>query len=83
MQLPTPPLPPDFVSHPSGFLEFVMLYVLFVEIVLLASPRKTQQPDSGNSVPDFAPPAVAVRIERHTGCVFVLALLLIQSLRSG
>jgi len=40
VQLPTPPLPPDFVSHPSGFLDFVMLYVLFVEIVLLALPRK-------------------------------------------
>jgi len=33
-------LPPGFVSPPSGFLEFVMLYVLFVEIVLLALPRR-------------------------------------------
>ncbi len=40
MQLPTPQLPPGLVPPPSGFLEFVMLYVLFVEIVLLALPRK-------------------------------------------
>ena len=40
MQLPNPPLPPGFVPPPSGFLEFVMLYVLFVKIVLLALPRK-------------------------------------------
>jgi hypothetical protein len=40
MQLPAPPLPPGFVPPPSGFLEFVILYVLFVEIVLLALPRR-------------------------------------------
>ena len=40
LQLPVPPMPPGFVPPPSGFLEFVMLYVLFVEIVLLALPRK-------------------------------------------
>jgi hypothetical protein len=40
MQIPAPPLPPGFVSPPSGFIGFVMLYVLFVEIVLLALPRK-------------------------------------------
>jgi len=40
-QLPfQPPLPPGFVPPPSGFLEFVMLYVLFLEIVLRALPRK-------------------------------------------
>ena len=39
MQLPTPPLPPGFVPPPSGVFEFVMLYVLFVEMVLLALPR--------------------------------------------
>jgi len=31
---------PGFVPPPSGFLDFVMLYVLFVETVLLASPRR-------------------------------------------
>jgi len=40
VQAPYPPLPPGFVLPPSGFLEFVMLYLLFVEIVLLALPRK-------------------------------------------
>ena len=40
MQLPAPELPPGLVPPPSGFLEFVMLYMLFVEIVLLALPRK-------------------------------------------
>jgi hypothetical protein len=40
VQLPAPPIPPGFVPPPSGLLEFVMLYVLFVEIVLLALPRK-------------------------------------------
>jgi hypothetical protein len=40
MQLPAPQLPLGFVPPPSGFFEFVMLYVLFVEIVLLALPRK-------------------------------------------
>jgi hypothetical protein len=40
VQLPAPLLPPGFVPPPSGFLEFVMLYMLFVEIVLLALPRK-------------------------------------------
>ena len=33
-------MPVGFVPPPSGFLEFVMLYVLFVEIVLLALPRR-------------------------------------------
>jgi len=33
-------LPPGFIPPQSGFLEFVMLYVLFVEIVLLALPRR-------------------------------------------
>jgi hypothetical protein len=33
-------VPPRFILPPSGFLEFVMLYVVFVEIVLLALPRK-------------------------------------------
>jgi hypothetical protein len=40
MQLPAPQLPPGFVPPPSGFLEFVMLYVLFVGIVLLSLPRR-------------------------------------------
>ena len=40
MQLPVPPLPPGFIPSPSGLLEFVLLYVLFVEIVLLALPRR-------------------------------------------
>jgi hypothetical protein len=40
VQLPAPRLPPDLVPPPSGFLDFVMLCVLFVEIVLLALPRK-------------------------------------------
>jgi hypothetical protein len=39
MQIPAPSLPPGFVSPPSGFIGFVMLYVLFEEIVLLALPR--------------------------------------------
>jgi hypothetical protein len=41
MQIPAPPLPPGFVRPPSGFLEFVMLHVLFLEIVLLVLPRRT------------------------------------------
>jgi len=43
MQIPTPPLPPGFVPPPSGLLEFVMLYVLFVELVLLALPREVSR----------------------------------------
>ncbi len=41
MQLPfQPTLPPGFAPPPSGLLDFIMLYVLFVEIALLALPRK-------------------------------------------
>jgi hypothetical protein len=41
VQLPfQPPLPPGFIPPQSGLLEFVMFYVLFVETVLLALPRK-------------------------------------------
>jgi len=41
MQLPfEPPWPPGFFPPPSGLLDFVLLYLLFVEIMLLALPRK-------------------------------------------
>ncbi len=35
-----PPLSPRFIPPPSGFLEFVMLYVLALQLVLLALPQK-------------------------------------------
>jgi hypothetical protein len=40
VQLPAPPLPPGFVPPPLDAFGFVMFYVLFVEIVLVALPRK-------------------------------------------
>ena len=33
-------MPPGFIPPPSGFLEFMMLYALFVGIVLVALPQK-------------------------------------------
>ena len=36
----TPPMSPAFVPPSPDFFDFVMLYVLSVELVLLALPRK-------------------------------------------
>jgi hypothetical protein len=41
VQLPfPPPLPPGFVPPPSGFLEFVMLYIAVLELILIALPGR-------------------------------------------
>ena len=40
IQLPAPPLPPGFQPPPFDFFFFAMLYGLFLELVLLALPRK-------------------------------------------
>jgi hypothetical protein len=40
MQIPTPPLPPGFVPPPMDIFGWVCLYVLLLELVLLALPRK-------------------------------------------
>jgi hypothetical protein len=40
IQLPVPPFPPDFVPPPFNFFDFVCLYVVVLESVLLALPRK-------------------------------------------
>jgi hypothetical protein len=39
-QLPLPPMPPGNEAHPFGFFDFVMLYVVILQLTLLAlSPR--------------------------------------------
>jgi hypothetical protein len=40
VQLSVPPLPPGFVPPPSGFLEFVMLYIAVLELILIALPGR-------------------------------------------
>lgn len=40
MQIPAPPFPPGFVPPPFGFFEFVGLYLVILELVLLAMPRR-------------------------------------------
>jgi hypothetical protein len=35
-----PPSPPDFVFPPFNFFDFACLYVVVLELVLLALPRK-------------------------------------------
>jgi hypothetical protein len=39
VQIPFP-LPPGFVPPPFNFFDFMYLYFVFVELVLLALPRK-------------------------------------------
>jgi hypothetical protein len=40
VQLPNPPLSPGFVPPPFNVFEFFCLYLVLVELVLLALPRK-------------------------------------------
>jgi hypothetical protein len=41
MQIPfQPPLPPGFQPPPMDLFGWVCLYILFLELVLLAMPRK-------------------------------------------
>ena len=40
MQFPTPPLPPGFVPPPLDLFGFLGLYVVALELILLALPRK-------------------------------------------
>jgi hypothetical protein len=35
-----PPLPPNFIPPPFNWFQFVMLYLVFLELVLLLLPRK-------------------------------------------
>ena len=41
IQLPFlgPPLPPDFTPMPLDWFQFAMLYIAFVELILLALPK--------------------------------------------
>ena len=58
MQLPfEPPWPPGFFPPPSGLLDFVLLHLLFVEIMLLALPRKMGQVGFGDAV--LSSPSIA------------------------
>ena len=34
-----PPYPPDFVPPPLDWFQFAMLYIVFVELILLALPK--------------------------------------------
>jgi hypothetical protein len=40
VQLPAPPLPPGFVPLPFNFFDLMCLYLVLIELVLLALPRK-------------------------------------------
>jgi hypothetical protein len=39
MQIPNPPLPPGFIPPPLDVFAWVGLYVIFLELVVLALPR--------------------------------------------
>jgi hypothetical protein len=38
-----PPIPPDFVPPPLDWFQFSMLYVAFLELVVLALPQHWQE----------------------------------------
>ena len=43
-QLTLPPMPPGNEPHPFGFFDFVMLYVVILQLTLLAlSPQVTHR----------------------------------------
>lgn len=38
-----PPLPPDFVRPPLDWFQFALLYLSFIELVVLALPQRWQR----------------------------------------
>ena len=39
IQLPAPPYPPGFIPLPFDWFQFVMLYIVGMELLLLALPQ--------------------------------------------